>query len=491
MHEQDGHVRIALRVRGLISDTADGQHDHRVENLLCPIPLNPRQQQISPWETIRELSLVNRRETLRWGGRVEAGPIRDIFFFSVGEPSGDLHGANLIRQLRSRRPGIVCVGFGGPRMQQAGCELHFDLTQLAVMWVTRVILNLHRFLGLLWQANKYFATRRPDAVVLIDYPGFNWWVARRAKAHGIPVYYYGTPQIWAWAGWRVHKLRRLTDHVLCKLPFEPAWFKARGCTASYVGHPYFDELATQQLDDSKLPALPTGGQLVTILPGSRDQEVQANLDMFLRAAALLQRELPDVSFAIASFNESQAAVARGLAKARPELKIVVGVGCTAELIRRADCCLACSGSVSLELLYHRKPAVIGYRVGRAAYWLQNRLRTVKYITLANLIAEDDIFCAAGTSDRYVEDGQTALMPEFLCSEDRADAIARRLESWLSDETVAARTKSRLEELCRAYAVAGASDRAAEYICEQLRLSADSGPGVRTDVVPPATGERAA
>jgi len=143
-------------------------------------------------------------------------------FFSVGEPSGDLHGANLIRQLRELCPNIEAVGYGGPKMAEAGCRLHADLTALAVMWFSRAIANLHKFWDLASRADRYFRHHRPDAVVLIDYPGFNWWIARRAKAHGIPVFYYSPPQIWAWARWRVKKMRRLVDHILCGLPFEEA-----------------------------------------------------------------------------------------------------------------------------------------------------------------------------------------------------------------------------------------------------------------------------
>ena len=126
-------------------------------------------------------------------------------FFSVGEPSGDLHGANLIRQLRERCPEMQFVGYGGPKMARAGCRLHADLTALAVMWFARVLVNLHKFWDLGSRADRYFRHHRPDAVVLIDYPGFNWWIARRAKAHGIPVFYYTPPQIWAWARWRVER----------------------------------------------------------------------------------------------------------------------------------------------------------------------------------------------------------------------------------------------------------------------------------------------
>ena len=171
-------------------------------------------------------------------------------FFSVGEPSGDLHAANLIRALRAERPDLECTGYGGPKMQEAGCRLHVDLTPLAVMSILRLLLNVHKFVALLNRADRYFAAERPDAVVLVDYPGFNWWIARRAKRHGIPVFYYAPPQIWAWGSWRVKKMRRFVDHVLCSLPFEETWFRQRGCHATFVGHPYFDEVRSRQLDQA-------------------------------------------------------------------------------------------------------------------------------------------------------------------------------------------------------------------------------------------------
>ena len=160
-------------------------------------------------------------------------------FFSAGEPSGDLHGANLIRQLRAAGAEVQTVGYGGPNMAAAGCRLHADLTALAVMWFARAIWNLPTFWGLVSRADRYFRHHRPDAVVLIDYPGFNWWIARRAKVHGIPVYYYMPPQIWAWAQWRVKKMRRLADHVLCNLPFEEAWLRRHGCQCDAGGPSVF------------------------------------------------------------------------------------------------------------------------------------------------------------------------------------------------------------------------------------------------------------
>src|SRR5262245_8970382 len=162
-------------------------------------------------------------------------------FFSVGEPSGDIHAANLIRSLRRLLPDLDCVGYGGERMAAAGCALNYNLCQHAVMGVAKVIRGAATFIKLIARANRTFRQHRPDAVVLVDYPGFNWWIARRAHAHGIPVFYFVPPQLWAWAGWRIKKVRRYVDHVLCTLPFEQGWYQERGIDAHYVGHPFYDD----------------------------------------------------------------------------------------------------------------------------------------------------------------------------------------------------------------------------------------------------------
>src|SRR5207237_5529019 len=148
------------------------------------------------------------------------------------------------------------------------------LCRLAVMWFLRVLANSPVFLDLLSRADRYFRHQRPDAVVLIDYPGFHWWLARRAHFHGIPVFYFVPPQLWGWAGWRVDKMRRWVDHVLCTLPFEEPWYRERGVDAQYVGHPFFDELPRQQLDGDFLRIQREQLQtIVGILPGSRTQEL--------------------------------------------------------------------------------------------------------------------------------------------------------------------------------------------------------------------------
>jgi lipid-A-disaccharide synthase len=402
-----------------------------------------------------------------------AGPDRRLkVFFSVGEPSGDLHAANLIRALRERRPDVECVGYGGPRMAAEGCRLHADLTALAVMWLLRALLNLHKFLALVSQADRYFRHHRPDAVVLVDYPGFNWWIARRAKAHNIPVFYYAVPQIWAWASWRVHKMRRFVDHVLCSLPFEQDWFRQHGCNATFVGHPFFDEVREQRLDQAFLDRqIRKDGPLVTMLPGSRTQEVEHNLRWFLAAARIIRQAVPDVRFAAAAFKPQQAELVRRMA-ASTGVPLEVYVRRTPELIELADCCMAVSGSVSLELLYHAKPTVVLYWISRFAYFVQGFFRKVKYITLVNLLSADELFPADVTPYDPNEPGaDRVLFPEYLTCEDRSAQLAGHVIEWLTDDR---RRHQRVIELVRLkvrVGHGGASRRAADYIVQAL----DEGP----------------
>jgi len=389
-------------------------------------------------------------------------------FFSAGEPSGDLHGANLIRQLRARRPDVRAVGYGGPNMAEAGCQLHEDLTALAVMWFVRVLVNLHKFWGLVSRADRYFRHHRPDAVVLIDYPGFNWWIARRAKVHGIPVFYYSPPQIWAWARWRVKKMRKYVDHVLCGLPFEERWLRRHGCNATFVGHPFFDEVRRHAYDEAFLEAhrgLP--GPLVAILPGSRTQEVAKNLRWFLKAAALIREQVPDVRFALAAFKPHQAEMARKMIAAS-RLPMEVCLGKTPELMRLADCAMSVSGSVSLELLYHATPTVILYWIEPFSYWVQTFFRKVKYITLVNLLSaggldESDLAPYSPAQP----DADRVLFPEYLTCQDKSEAVAGHIVEWLLHPERRAARVAALEALKAQVAHGGASRRAAEYLLDAL------------------------
>jgi lipid-A-disaccharide synthase len=386
-------------------------------------------------------------------------------FISAGEPSGDLHGANLIRALRSRLPDATFVGFGGPRMTEAGATLLYPLVNLAVMWFVNVLLNIATFIRLIFRADRYFCDQRPDAVILIDYPGLHWWIAKRAKARGIPVFYYVPPQIWAWAGWRVKKVRKSVDLVLCSLPFEPAWYRARGVNqVVYVGHPYFDELTERELDETFLFQMNDGERevpLVAILPGSRTQEVKRNLPIMVRAAAKLARKRPEIRFAIACLHESHRSLAqqivsehaRGLVGRRAP-RIEVYAARTPELIRLGDIAWAVSGSVSLELMMEALPTVILYKLNRFDLWIARPFIKAKYITLVNLLADAE------------------LMPEYLTERDVSDELAAWGRTWLEDPAARARATANLATLRHDVAQPGASDRAAEKILGWLKAHVD-------------------
>jgi len=414
-------------------------------------------------------------------------------FISAGEPSGDLHGANLVKELRAA--GVECVGFGGPQMQAAGCLLYQDMMQYAVMFLQAL-----KFIPQLWrhyrQADRVFASGQIDAVVLIDFPGFHWWVAKAAKRHGVPVFYYGVPQMWGWLPGRVRKLRRLVDHVLCKLPFEQPWFAERGVRAHYVGHPYFDELHGRELDQEFLREYgDTQTALVTLLPGSRRQEVWGNLEWLLEAAARIRRELPRASFAVACYHPAHAQYAREMVAAAG-LPIDVFVKRTPELIELSTICLACSGSVSLELMYHEKPALIVYRLNllqMVGKWI---VMTCRFITLVNLLATDDIRRSAGRPGEATGGDPRVPYPEFPWYRNPSQPLAELAVAWLRDPDELERRRGQLAALKARFAAAGATARAARYILHELGLAeretsgeVSAGQPMPATLQPPAGGSR--
>ncbi len=371
-------------------------------------------------------------------------------FFSVGEPSGDIHGGNLIRALRRRHPQLDCFGFGGERMRDAGCRLDFPLCRLAVMGVSRVLEHAATFIKLIARADRLFRRERPDAVVLIDYPGFNWWIARRAHAQGIPVFYFVPPQLWAWAGWRVQKMRRWVDHVLCTLPFELPWYQERGIDAHYVGHPFFDDLPQQRLDaafleDQRRQAAPVIG----LLPGSRNQEVENNWSMIYRSAQRIHDARPETRFLVACYKEHQRAWIDAYLKGHARLPIQTHLGKTPEILELATACITVSGSVSLELLWRAQPSVIVYRMGPLALKIARWLVRVPYMCLVNLLAEKELY------------------PEFATSHCESAAIAERIVGWLDNPLALGALRQELTALKSRVAAPGACDRAADYILNAL------------------------
>ncbi len=370
-------------------------------------------------------------------------------FISAGEPSGDLHGDNLARALTAANPHCDLYGLGGPRMRAAGVDLLYPLAEHAVMGFIRVVQVVPALSDLLDRVTDAWHRRRPDAVVLIDYPGFHWWVAARAKAMDIPVISFVPPQIWAWASHRARKMRATFDHVLCALPFEESWFRARGMSATYIGHPYFDELKRQRLDATFMEQQQQHGKtIVGLLPGSRGHEVAHNLESMIGTARLVHHKRPDTRFLFACFNDKHRKIVEDRLR-RELLPAEVCVGKTPEIIELSEACVSVSGSVSLELLHRLKPTVVVYRTTPFYQWITNTFKNVPYISLVNLLATREVF------------------PEYLTTQDESVRPASHVLNWLNNGLAREQTTSALEDLKNRVARPGACAAAAGYLADRF------------------------
>lgn len=384
-------------------------------------------------------------------------------FFSVGEPSGDEHAARLIDEIRRGAPALKLRGFGGQRMRETGCQLDRDLTRHAVVGLVEVLPKLREFFRLADEAEEAFASGSVDAVVLVDFPGFNWHVARRAKRHGIPVFYYCPPQLWAWGRWRVRKMRRLVDHVLAVLPVEQEFFAAHDISSTLVGHPFFDAVADHPVDHRLLRRLDglaaSGGRHVAVLPGSRDHEVHRNWPLMLESIRRLARRHPEARFLVAGYRDTHCLWCRDqLSQADRDLPIEFFAGRTSEVIEASRCAMLVSGSVSLELMARRTPGAVIYRVGRLLHAVARLCVRVDSMTLPNLIAGRKLF------PEFVSVGNPEPAIEFLTAS---------VDAMLGDDYYYRQTVGELERLNRRYAQPGASAAAARLLLDRLGSSSRS------------------
>ncbi|TWU43354.1 Glycosyl transferase [Novipirellula aureliae] len=380
-------------------------------------------------------------------------------FFSVGEPSGDQHAGRLIRHLHQNYPEIEACGFGGPAMAAAGCRLELDLTQHAVVGLLEVLPKLRDFFKFADQAEAIFKSGQIDAVVLVDFPGFNWHIAKRARRYGIPVYYYCPPQLWAWGGWRVRKMKRLVDHVLSVLPIEQEYFTKHGIESTFVGHPFFDAVLESQLDQQALNRFngdaAKNQQLVAVLPGSRTHEVHRTWPIMLEAIRRLAASHPNAKFLVAAYRDRHCLWCKQqLTEADSELPIEFYVDRTSEVIEAARCAMMVSGSVSLELLARRTPASVTYRVGRLLYAFARLVVRLDSITLPNLMSDRKVF------PEFVSVGSTEPAIEFFHESTAA---------FLKDDFYFEQTMQRMNSLCHQFAGGGATEKAANWIAEAVNV----------------------
>jgi lipid-A-disaccharide synthase len=329
-------------------------------------------------------------------------------------------------------------------MRAAGAKILYPLTELAVMGLNGIVTRLPKFFEVGNVGIRHIRKAKPDAVVMIDYPGFNIALAKRIRDYGVPTYYFAPPQIWAWKQWRVRTVRKCFDCLFTSLPFEDDWFRSRHVNTHYVGHPYFDELARQQLDPAFLAAeRAKPGTRIALLPGSRNREIAANADMMLSAARKIHAARPDTRFLVAAFNEKQANSVRAVLPAG--VPIDVHVGRTPEIIELAETCVAVSGSVGLELLNRAKPTVVIFRVDFVGYWLIAALVKIKYMSLVNLLAGEELY------------------PEIPTWREESDRITELTLHWLNNPAARSALVGRLTDLRDRVAQPGACDRAAAFL----------------------------
>jgi lipid-A-disaccharide synthase len=304
------------------------------------------------------------------------------YYVIAGEASGDLHASNLVRALRNLDGAAEFRGWGGDLMTAQGVELVRHYRDLAFMGFTEVVMNLRTILRNLAICKEDILRHQPDVLILVDYPGFNLRIAKWAKRQGIRVFYYISPQIWAWKQSRVHKIRRDVERMFVILPFEQEFYRRFGMEVDFVGHPLLDAISQWPSAGDAAEWKSTHGldtrPLVALLPGSRKQEIATMLPLMLEVTAAF----PDVQFVIAGAPSLSREFYLEILGAR---KVPVLQGATYDILRHARAALVTSGTATLETALFNVPEVVCYKGGRISYYIARALVKIEYISLVNLI----------------------------------------------------------------------------------------------------------
>ncbi len=381
-------------------------------------------------------------------------------YLIAGEASGDLHGSNLLKALYAQKPDLSCRAWGGDMMQNAGATLVKHYRELAFMGFVEVAKNLRTILRNIAFCKRDILDFQPDALVLIDYPGFNLRIARWAKAQGIPVIYYISPQLWAWHASRAHAIRRDVDKLLVILPFEQDFFRKYGIEAEFVGHPLLDEIgilgnlnirdsaSPHDLQISQSPNLPISQSpnipTIALLPGSRKQELNRILPRMLEVT----EDFPDYQFVIAGASSLPEEYYQPFLAKYPNVRLVRGK--TYEVLRNSKAALVKSGTSTLETALLDVPQVVCYAGNWLSYKIAKQLVKVKYISLVNLIMD------------------RPLVRELIQDELNKKNLKAALTEILSPEK-SAEIRAAYAELRERLGGGGASERAAAAILKAARM----------------------
>lgn len=372
-----------------------------------------------------------------------------VILVVAGEVSGDKHAAKLIAEIKKRQPRAEIYAAGGGAMQKAGAELLHNLVDMAVLGSVEVLKNYGRLRRIFYSLLSFIEERRPDAVVLVDYPGFNIRLAKRIKRRRLParVIYYISPQVWAWGTRRKKTISRSVDRMIVILPFEKEFYSDTALPVEFVGHPMLDDLKRETSVKGDARGR-TESRTVALLPGSRWNEVRRHFPVMLAAAALMKRERPDLRFIMRDppppfrgFIEHE--IAQGAVPVGMVGESIYGV------IRASDMVVVASGTATLETACLLKPMVIMYKVAWPTYFLGRMLVKLPYIGLVNVIAGKKI------------------MPEFIQRDATPERIAAAALGFLSDGARYEAAVDALGEVRAKVGGEGASARAAESVLGAL------------------------
>jgi len=362
-------------------------------------------------------------------------------FISAGDPSGDIAGSLLLAELTKKNNDISFFGFGGRRMRQAGQEQMVDGPELAVLGFWEVARKFIFFKKLMNRTIRQIEQKKPRVVILIDYPGFNLRLAEKIKPLGIPIIYYISPQIWAWAGGRINQIKRLVDKMLLILPFESEIYDHAGMPNEFVGHYLLDDI------DPKYIKAPYNqkSDLILLMPGSRPQEVQRMLPTLIKSAELLAQE-GNYRFAIAAVDGN---IDYDSYVGRSGVAMDVVFGKTRQLIADSRLVITSSGTATLETGIIGRPMIVIYKTGAITYIIARRLVKLDKIALINISAGGKI------------------VPELIQGEANPGNIVREAEKYLHDNEYCAEVVGRLGAVTDRLAEAGASAKAAEAVLRYL------------------------
>lgn len=374
-------------------------------------------------------------------------------FISCGEASGDLYAAALVRELRSRAPGVQVTGFGGPRLAAEGATLVGTYEGLTVTGLTEALFVLRRSFQMLNKLEAAARNDKPDVFVAIDFPDFNFRLLPRMRKLGVPIVYYISPQLWAWRPKRIQTIKRYVDKMLVIFPFEEDIYARASVPVQFVGHPLIELARATETREAVLRAhgLDLAKPVVALLPGSRPNEIRHVLPTIHAALPAIAAAVPGVQFLLArapGLDDSLFATAD--VRSSPSYAIKTVTGAADEVLNAADVVITASGTATVQTALHGKPMVIVYRLSPLTYAIGKRLVGVTTFGMVNLVAGRKIV-AELIQDEFTPEAVASETIALLTSPERADAMRKDLVE----------VRSRLGGT-------GASGRAAEAILAAAR-----------------------